>query len=295
MLGLPGSGKSTFIAALWEVVRSSAVPQALKLERLIGDSTYVVRLHREWSAGRPLPRTNMGQEGSATILLRDNSATPARISELFLPDLSGESFDIQWEGRFMSVGYQQHIQSSSGIMIFIHSQKINKGALLAYQTEELDKIFDLDETTENEFLEVADNNMQPEVNIPDINEVEFNPARSPTQTKIVDLLQQTLVHSDCGIRRIAVIVSAWDLVQGQNTSPAAWVEKELPLLSQFLSANNKQLTFRIYGVSAQGGELDQDTTNQLLGKSKPAERIIVVDGNETNHNITAPIQWLSQE
>ena len=93
MLGLPESGKSTFIAALWEIVRSSSVPQALKLERLIGDSTYIVKLHREWSAGRPLPRTYMGQEGVVTILLRDNNTTPNTITEIFLPDLRGESFD----------------------------------------------------------------------------------------------------------------------------------------------------------------------------------------------------------
>jgi hypothetical protein len=134
--------------------------------------------------------------------------------------------------------------------------------------------------------------------------IPFNPKNVPTQTKVVDMMIQAVRVSKpgCGIRRIALIVSAWDLVKDQCASPAAWLEENMPLLQQFLDTNSDQFETRLYGVSAQGVELNpqnQDeykkNRSEILSLASASDRIAVVDGDSTTNNISAPLRWLMQQ
>ena len=51
-------------------------------------------------------------------------------------------------------------------------------------------------------------------------------------------------------RRVAVMVSAWDVVPEPRPDPARWLEREFPLLFQFLVTNSNSFEFRAYGMSA---------------------------------------------
>jgi hypothetical protein len=52
---------------------------------------------------------------------------------------------------------------------------------------------------------------------------------------------------------------------------------------------------QIWGISAQGGDIDNaEIKNQLGEEQKPSHRIKVVDssGERVSHDITIPIQWI---
>ncbi len=114
----------------------------------------------------------------------------------------------------------------------------------------------------------------------------------PTQVNLVDLLQflQYLPFRR-GIRRVAVIVSAWDVIELTTLEPSKWLERELPLLHQFLISNHESFEFQVYGVSAQGGDLKSSCKGELVIKT-PSTRIICAGSETDPHDLTSPIAWL---
>jgi hypothetical protein len=91
--------------------------------------------------------------------------------------------------------------------------------------------------------------------------------------------------------RLAIVVSAWDLVS-KNVAPTTWLESRLPLLSQFLRANNDWMTSEVFGVSSQGGDLDDDR-QKLLDSPTASARCYAVKGSDTAAvSVTTPLQFL---
>ena len=121
---------------------------------------------------------------------------------------------------------------------------------------------------------------------------QWNVEEMGTQVKIVELLQ---LHIDY-IRpnrtpRVVIIVSAWDLMKNQYSSPEEFVKQRLPLLDQYLLSNSDIVPSTFFGISAQGGDLLNDKTT-LLNNIRPADRIIVKDKTNNDSEMTAPIKWL---
>src|SRR5437763_11950314 len=97
MIGLPGTGKTTFLAALWHVMRSDEVPGSMRLERREGDQEYLNRIADQWSKCEELERTPSGGGTDVSILLRDTGS--GNTVNLQIPDISGELYVSQWETR----------------------------------------------------------------------------------------------------------------------------------------------------------------------------------------------------
>ena len=91
--GLPGSGKTTFLAALWHLVQSAEANTALTLESLAyGHYEYVNAIRERWLKGRQQTRT-AGVARKVGIDLKSGGGRKTRL--LFL-DHSGEIFDQLW-------------------------------------------------------------------------------------------------------------------------------------------------------------------------------------------------------
>jgi hypothetical protein len=129
---------------------------------------------------------------------------------------------------------------------------------------------------------------------------DWDPRDAPTQVKLVDLLQ--FLDARLSSPRplgLAVIVSAWDLVEDTSVleiSPKCWMAKRMPLLNQFLHANTDIFNIQVYGVSAQGGTLDEEESAEELAKVMPPSHRIRVrkDEEDLDHDITEPVKWLMQ-
>lgn len=64
------------------------------------------------------------------------------------------------------------------------------------------------------------------------------------------------------------------------------------MLHQFLSANPETFEFRVYGVSAQGGDATGEGRAELL-RQTPSERITCIGPEAVAHDLTAPLVWLN--
>jgi hypothetical protein len=270
-MGLPEAGKTSFLAALWYLMHHSQVSHRLTVKSMDGDSKYLNHISSLWASFEPIPRTSTDAEKTVTMVLSDTET--GRTFTLTVPDLSGESFNSQWVERHFTVSYDKFLRESTGGILFVSPLKYDKPVRINMATPLLKEMGANGEDSN-------DNSWVP-----------WDPAQTPTQVKLVELLQ--LIAGRDYFKPpfpLALVISAWDQLQGENTTPAKWLSDELPLLNQFLASNRRLFDYNVYGVSAQGG--DYKKPDELSGMS-PSERILVVGSDVKNqHDLTEPLLWL---
>jgi hypothetical protein len=280
IIGLPGSGKTTFLAALWHVVTTKEVPGSLQLIRFEGDRRHLNKLHKAWLQFREVGRTVQNTEQVVSMKLglpnSDDSA------DLVFPDMSGESFRHQWVDRKWTNEYDMLARGSCGVLLFVHPAKVIAPNRIHSGVEDAVSLLDNGQHRNGVTAAANDDTFLPD----------WDPNKSPTQVQLVELLQfiEQQPHLE-NIRRVAVLVSAWDLVRARYNSPQDWFAKRLPLLDQYLKANHERFPPRVYGVSAQGGPLDGDIS-RLQQYEHQSERIQIVGEGCAPHDITAPVKWV---
>ncbi len=276
VLGLPSSGKTTFLAALWHLVTASEVESALTLVSLrAGEAAHLHALAERWLRAQEQDRTRHSENRTVTMLLRAGDAPQFTLS---FPDVAGESFQLMWESRECDATLQNLLQSA-GVMLFVHADTIKSPGWII-----------------DDAKEYASLGLPVEEGAP----TSWHPRVAPTQVQLVDLLQSLQKKPlDVGPRRLVVILSAWDTAIGEGLSPQAYLERYLPLLDQYLSYGlDDGWEVRIFGVSAQGGKYDEisaapsEDAERMRAMDVPSHRILVVDGEATANDLTAPIHWL---
>jgi hypothetical protein len=270
MAGLPGTGKTTFLAALWHVAKSHEVPGSMRLERREGDQEYLNNIANAWSKCAELVRTPGEGEMDVAILLRDPEND--RLVRLSIPDMSGELFKTQWETRRCTGEFADLVNEVGGCLLLVHPGKIVETQWIADANATLEEW--AGENDEKEKTEVAVSS-------------DWEAKTAPTQVQMVELLQFMAELIEFQMQ-LAVIVSAWDLVKEQMT-PAEWAEKRMPLLWQYITANPDLYSVSFMGVSAQGGERSDVS---LLEHEIASHRIKIHAPGGKEHDITQPIRRL---
>lgn len=273
MIGLPEAGKTTFLAALWHVVDSNEVPGSLVLDKFHSDREYVQRLRDAWIKFQTVDRTLGGSISSVSMSLRERNGSESQ--ELVFPDVSGEAFTAQLIERSMRRDFAELVQSAQGVLLFVAPRAIRPGLRI----DEVDKVLGATKTDGQSSAEPAP--------------VPWDASFVPTQVQLVELLQFIDTVSGGAEYRLGVVISAWDQAMRFKKNPAEWLASELPLLAQYLEANDIRHPHKVFGISAQGGSLEKDLAS-LTKHHKQSERIIVDcgDGKATN-DITMPIRWIS--
>lgn len=281
-LGLPATGKSTFLAALWHVIESNrdGLGCSLALEELDDDCQYVNSLSKEWRECEDVARTRPENEQTARVVVREKSS--GRRVALRFPDLSGETFRDQWEKRFWTPEYVELLSAVSGLLLFVHPKAIRRGS----------RLVECDDPDGESLPDVVERGRTP--NGASEGAVKWSPKYTPTAVQLVELLQfATRKLRGPAPCPVAVIVSAWDLARVDGVPPEQWFADRLPLLSQYLRANPELFVSRVFGISALGDDLTiSGKAAELAAMVRPSERIIVVAPGEDANDITAPIRWI---
>jgi hypothetical protein len=275
ILGYPESGKTTYLAALWHVIDAGLADTSLVLEKISGDAEYLNKIVEAWLRCEKVPRTYISNEEHVALHVRDTKTQSTMV--LTLPDFSGETFQEIFADRQCAEEFVENANGTRGILFFVNADRADDMASV------LDHVFDDDEDAG------GDDDAVPE------GFADFDPRKTPEQTRIVELLQLLQVRPfDRRHRRLVIAISAWDVVQDDGVSPAEWIAREMPLLDQFLRNNSEFYDVRFCGISAQGGMLNDDTRTSLL-EQKPAERVICHWQEKSGPDITQPLRWLSAD
>lgn len=268
LVGLHSTGKTTFLAALWWMVDQPAVPCGLTLESLDGDRKHLNAIRDSWLHYRPVIRTSSDSENLVSMRLKDQRGASVKLT---FPDLSGESFRLQWAKRQLALEHDNLMRQANGGILFVHPEKIVKPS-------RTDVAQDLVSALDTTVVPPRSNQLSPQQAAP------WDIEKAPTQVQLVELLQ-ILASRDHFLAlspfRLAVIVSAFDLVEPTGLNPQQFVFRELPLLTQFLQSNESLFIAGFYGISAQGGPYmspilhqsmivdDKAMTKRLKEKSDP--------------------------
>ncbi len=273
-IGLPGSGKTTFLAALWHVLSDRSSATSLKLTKLSGDRAYLNQITKEWRECSQVLRTNLQAE-QVVVLHLDGGGFGG--FDLSIPDLAGEAFKQQLTDRRMSRRHDAFVQEATGVMLFLHPD-VQKGTQLIVARRLEAELAGVHEEDGAVAASAGGDNA-------------WSPELLPTQAKLVELLQFLLERTQRKLR-VAVVVSAWDLVD-ELAAPHVFVARARPLLQQFLEVNDDLFEYSVFGVSAQGGDITVAAEKQtLLELDDALKRIKVRQEQQTSQDLTKPIAWL---
>ena len=278
-VGLPMAGKTSFLAALWHVLDQPEVPTSLKLSQLPPSREYLNYIRDAWFACRTVDRTPLSSREVVTLHVEDSTTGDA--ARLIFPDLAGENFIYHIRERRWDEEFDGFVAKANGIVLFVNPAVITEPIPLEVLEAHAAAIGD-----EGAHVREADDSGE-EPNQP------WEHRHLPTQAQLVELLQMLRWRkANSESLRVAIIVSAWDLVSGQGQTPGEWIAARLPLLHQFCVTNADWLATRSYGVSAQGAHYSAQMVESLRDMPKQSSRVIVAGVDCGPHDITGPITWL---
>ncbi len=285
-IGLPKTGKTTYIVALWHTLETEVVPGSLVLDGIEGDVEYLEKLRERWLRRESLGRTRSGSEKTVVMAIRDPQSGTRGVLEI--PDLAGETFRDQWVYRGWSDAFDEMARGCDALLVFLHPGTHSEPTLI-------------EDVFAPEVLAVVEGATEDVPGTPPDEDgegsaSEWDPEQAPTSVQLVEVLQflqREVLPVDRPVRT-ALVVSAWDSVpQRPKTTPAVWIQQRAPLLDQFLRANASAFAVRPYGVSAQGGDItDAATLKRLRDADEPTDPVVVVDGAHKGNDLTRPIRWL---
>ena len=287
LVGLTGTGKTNFLVGLDVVLDSQTDPNGLVNSDLASDRAYLQPLKEQWLRGEVLEHTSRQQPPTPHQLLVRHRATGSTIG-FHIPDLAGETFDAHFVTRSMPQDFCDRLRQATGILLFLHCNHNADHDLLDHPA-----LMD---------PKPAPDNAQPQ-QTPDPAS-EWDPEKACQQVKLVDLLQfiaETIPQSQP--LRVAVLISAWDLVEKAHKDtpglatempnhPQQFLARRWPLLDQYLQSQNTVFYSRVFGVSARGGGDSIEEIARLTHFDRPTERVILVDDKHRSNDLTRPIRWL---
>ena len=277
IVGLPASGKTTYLAALWHLVTAREIETMLQFGGLRkGNFAHLNAIAARWRSAVVQERTAIAGSRLVSMNLLDVANQSVRVT---FPDVAGEAFRAMWEDRECEPEIADILQTG-GVLLFVHADNIR---------------------TPNWIVEEVALSKAAGLEGPGGQAEAWNPRHAPTQVQLVDLLQLLRRRPlDVGSRRLAVMLSAWDKARGEELAPDEYLEAKLPLLDQYLRRGADGWIWRVYGLSAQGGEYEEAEesvgtvakADELRALPVPSTRIQLVGAERETHDLTEPLAWL---
>lgn len=268
MMGLPASGKTTFLVAFTYMLLEQTEKVSLHMNPNDEQEGLTEEFKKEidrWTNYEPLHHTSVGQIHKMKYVLCDKKDIKYILE---VPDRSGETFEAIIKDRYIDDSMINDWLRADEILFFVNLERMDIG-----DKEELLTEIPL---SMQELLREGDEGL--------ISESKTNSSQLfPGQFSLVELLQMLyFIRKDS--LNIKFIISAWDRVEAYNNKkdkiiiPEDIFRDKLPFVYQFITTNKEWLTVQFWGVSAQGSDLqDESEIVQMSYAIEGMERVKVVD------------------
>jgi hypothetical protein len=271
VLGGPDSGKTNYIARLWSALREKKgelveAVQPTELDFVLESADHLFQ-------GQFIQRSEQTEDRrdfEVTVAARADG----KQAKIAIPDISGELWwravaDLDVPPDLMNV-----LRNASGALLFLR--------------------------------EGSDQNVQPldwitaKKHLVKMKGVEDK--GTPTQVMLCELirfLELTLARRpDGGKPRLAVVISAWDLVGTDvfESGPVTYLEEEYPILAGRLD-DLETLDVHVFGLSVVGGNLDEEAFKKaFLEKGIDGQGWVAIRDAATgtwtkDSDVTKPVAW----
>lgn len=292
--GLPGTGKTTFIAALWCYVKSAATDKSLTVNSLAGvEHEYLNSIANDWMEYK-IPGRSLQNTHYERVVLPLKRVADGKVVTMEIPDIAGEKFRDHFDLREWSQEFDALLHDVTGMLIFINPLAPNNQPVFIADALESEALFEAG-IAQGETPQ-ANGTQQPTAELPPKPTLtNWDVKFVPNQVKMVEGLQ--FLHHHKTLHKplkLSIIISAWDAVPGASElDPQTWLENNLPLLDQYLQCNTDKFTCCVFGVSAQGCDYENNDQVDAMIEKPMHERIQVKQGTQTNTDITQPILWMT--
>ncbi len=273
-LGLPRTGKSTFLGAFWALVQSP-VERAVRESDFSGDRSYVQKLADQVARGVELDRTALDADEELAVGVDFDAAG---LADLLIPDTSGESLRVLAERRIWYPRLLDACRNATAILMFVHPDRLRLPTRLVVAS------------AAEPAAAVAEEPAAVEFHPPDAIRFQAH-EHACTAAELIDVFENlTELWNERRPIRVGVVISAWDRVGGDpRPSPHQWLAARLPALLSTLESNRDVAEFEVFGVSAQGGSLEH--RDELLAKGEICDRVFAEDRSGRRISLVEPIRW----
>lgn len=282
-LGLPQTGKSTLLGAFWALVQSP-VETSVHESDFSGDRSYVQKLADRIARGEELDRTALDSDEDLDVAV---GFDPGGVANLLIPDTSGESLRVLVERRIWYPRLLAACTEATAILVFVHPERLRVPQRIVVAAGPQPEPAGADGPAVDAGSAPAE-------------KIEFHPAdairfraqeHACTAAELIDVFENLAeLWSDRPPVRVGVVVSAWDRVGGDpKPTPYEWMAARLPGALATLESNRDSAEFEVFGVSAQGGSLDD--REELLGKGEICDRVYAEDRRGQRVSLVEPIRW----
>ena len=275
LVGGPDTGKTNFIGRLWIAVQSDDC--ALSAYAPPDDIRYVEEVVASLYRGQFAPRTNKNLDaelGSLVIPVALNDSERERVSELVIPDISGEIWEKAVETSELPSDWMERLETADAALLFVRVLSDTNSV-------------PIDWVSNPELMQHQGDDGQQK--------------RIPTQVILCELLRylelQLSTRPEAKKPRIAVVVTAWDLLDVERSAagPHGYLQKEYPLFAGRLS-DIENVDIMVFAMSIFGGdpEADNEFRDRLLKSELHSVGYVRFDSNgsiEEDSDITIPIAW----
>lgn len=303
LLGIPKTGKTTYLAALWSYLRSGLPEDQYRITELPADTAYLDAIWSAWATGDPMPRSGPEVSDHIEFTIEVPDLPPLQV---VLPDLPGEKFINAIRRPVIDDGPGKAILNADLLLLFVNCQS-------AWMFEPLgDHPTDPDAAAEppppaNEsnarpgdaaYLDFGDpphpdgevQATEGEGTPPRFREFDIGSLDTDTLNyELLERLEDLL--ADAGFPPLLIVVSAWDIYANDpdpDLSPETWLRDHQPMLWQHVQELRRTMTIGVVGVSAQGADY-QDQPE--IVEQDPQIRAWGTDHNGKKTDIGGPLRW----
>lgn len=266
--GLPKAGKTTYIAALWDIIQRRSRDLELQFVTNPDNAIYLNEIWEYWIKMQKIERSKIPVPDDIKINVRRE--TDGQEMVLNIPDFMGEQFQ----------------------KIIDHTLPDNIKTWITNSDRMLYLINTLEDGNKDDM--VGEDDAQDDVD----REMERNTALPLGPEKMMDASQNLMVlkyiASQTTMEKVAIGISAWDKKMNENLSPAEYLKRRSPVLYNFIKYHFKNILF--FGVSAQGFDYLNITEkgNEMKEKAKHSNRAFISYDNEKtiSADLTRPLNYL---
>jgi Double-GTPase 1 len=291
LVGGPDSGKTNYLARVWESIRSKT--GALFASRPPTEITYVEEALEHLLKGEFAPRSDKNVAESTrsfSVSLQKATRKDLQPVNIVVPDVTGELWKKAIERYELPQTWMDSLQNASGALLFVR--------VGSDQNED-----PLDWVTCSRLLRLqAASGVANDGTVTNVasGAVSNDGTRVPTQVVLCELLRflefGLKKNQDGSLPRVSVLITAWDRLDKETSArgPLAYLHTEYPMFAGRLD-DIQSLNVKAFGVSVVSGDfMDPEFKENFFKKNLKDSGYVVVDDDPTTliPDLTLPIEWV---
>lgn len=266
--GVPDAGKTTYIAALWDIIKRGGNDLELQFTTSPENSSYLNEIWEYWVSMNKIERSKTPVPDDIKINVKRKS--DGEELELDIPDFMGEQFQKIID-HTLPDNIKQWIEQSDRMVYFINK---------------LDDVIK-DDLEEDEPEESAVDRIEERQKAP-----RLAPEKMLEASQNMMVLKYIATHAK--MQKIAIGLSAWDVKMTVNLTPEEYLQQRSPVLYNFIKWHFKEVVF--FGVSAQGFDYKDKTEKaaEMKEKARMSNRAFIAFDKEKDlsPDLTKPFNYL---